>query len=117
LFKFVGFTDNEGALAYCLDECTRYDLVNGNKTPLAPTNKTDVAGIHTSVDELLTKQGATACKSNMSVDLIQNLDKNGFYRGVCPTKGNEALEVKLKKSSGSWKVVNSPWQEPPQTMK
>jgi hypothetical protein len=117
LFRFVGFTDKEGALAYCLDQCTRYDLVSGIKTPLPPTDKVDVAGIHTSVDELLTKQGDDSCKSKMDVDLIQNVDKNGYYRGQCTTKGNQVLEVRLKKSSGSWKVLNSAWQPPVQTRK
>ena len=117
LFKFVGFTDNESALAYCLDECMRYDLANGNKTPLAPAEKVDVAGIHTSVDKLLDKEGAEDCKSQMTVDLIQNVGKNGFYRGVCATKGNQALEVQLRKSSGSWKVTNSSWVQPPARVK
>jgi hypothetical protein len=116
LFKFVGFADNESALAYCLEDCTRFDLVSGNKTPLAPTNKVDAAGIHTSVDDLLGKQGVANCRSQMTVDIIQNVDKNGFYRGFCPTKGDQALEVQLRKSSGSWKVVNSSWLQP-QTVK
>ncbi|HEX5036764.1 MAG TPA: hypothetical protein VFX30_06365 [bacterium] len=112
LFRFIGFTDKEGALAYCLDQCVRYDLVNGTKTPLPPANKVDVAGIHTSVDELLTKQGDSVCKSKMNVDTIQNVDKNGYYRGLCTAKGNQVLEVQLKKSSGSWKVLKSTWEQP-----
>lgn len=111
-FRFVGFTEKETGLAYCLDECTRYDLVNGSKTPLPPTNRVDVAGIHTSVDDLLIKQGNSDCKSKMDVDLIQNVDKNGYYRGHCTAKNNQVLEVQLKKASGSWKVLKSAWQQP-----
>lgn len=112
LFRFIGFTDKEGALAYCVEQCVRYDLVNGSRTPLPPTNKVDVAGIHTSVNQLLTKQGEATCKSQMNVDMIKNVEKNGYYRGLCPTKGNQILEVQLKKSSGEWKVLNSSWEQP-----
>jgi len=109
-FKFVGFADRETALAYCLDDCTRYDLVSGQKSALAATKGEDAAGIRRSIDNLLTREDAEACKNKMSSDQILNVDKEGFYRGVCPAKGNQILQVQLKKDSGRWKVINSDWQ-------
>lgn len=111
MFKFLGFTDHEGALAYCLDDCMRYDLVNGNKTPLQKPTNVDAAGIHRSIDGLLGKEGADTCKGKMTNDTIQNAGNNGYYRGVCPTKGNQVLEVQLQKDSGRWKVINSTWEK------
>lgn len=99
-------------MAYCLDECTRFDLVSGQKTALAATKGEDAAGIRKSIDNLLTREDAEACKNTMSPDQILNVDKEGFYRGVCPAKGNQVLQVQLKKDSGRWKVINSTWQQP-----
>lgn len=112
LFKFVGFADKETALAYCLDDCTRYDLVSGQKSALTATKGEDAAGIRRSIDNLLTKEDAEVCKNKMSSDQILNVDKEGFYRGVCPAKGNQVLQVQLKKDSGRWKIINSDWQKP-----
>jgi hypothetical protein len=111
-FKFVGFTDKETGLAYCVEQCTRLDLVSGQKTPLAATKGEDAAGIRRSVDNLLNKEKAGACKNGMSSDEILNVDNQGYYRGICPAKGNEILHVQLKKDSGRWKVLNSDWQTP-----
>jgi hypothetical protein len=112
LFKFVGFSDRESALVYCLDECQRYDLVSGNKTPEKKINSVEAAGIHRSVDGLLTKEGQDACKGNMIGDFIQNAEKSGYYRGICKAKGNQpVLEVRLKRDSGRWQVINHNWQQ------
>lgn len=113
LFKFIGYTDKETGLAYCLDECTRLDLVSGQRSPLNPTKGEDAAGIRRSIDNLLTKEDANDCKSKMASDQILNVDKDGYYRGVCPAKGNQVLQVQLKKDSGRWKVINSSWQGSP----
>jgi hypothetical protein len=111
LFKFVGYPDKETGVAYCLDECSRLDLVTGNRTPLTATKGEDAAGIRRSIDNLLTKEDAEACKNTMA-DQILNVDKEGYYRGVCPSKGNQVLQVQLKKDSGRWKIINSSWQAP-----
>jgi hypothetical protein len=112
LFKFVGFSDRESAIVYCLDECQRYDLVSGIKTPEKKINSVEAAGIHRSVDGLLAKEGQEACKGNMIGDFIQNADKSGFYRGICKAKGNQpVLEVRLKRDSGRWQVINHTWQQ------
>ena len=112
LFKFVGFSDRESALVYCLDECQRYDLVSGNKTPEKKINSVEAAGIHRSVDGLLTKEGQETCKGKMIGDFIQNADKSGYYRGICNAKATEpVLEVRLKRDSGRWQVINHTWQQ------
>ncbi len=112
LLKLVGFTDNEGALVYCKDDCTRYDLVTGAKTPQAAINGVEAAGIHRSVEGLLSKGDVDACKGKMTADFIQNADKNGYYRGFCKAKApTPILEVRLKRDSGRWKVVDSVWQK------
>jgi hypothetical protein len=112
LFKFVGFSDRESALVYCLDECRRYDLVSGVTSPEKRISGVEAAGIHRSVDNLLAKEGQEACKGKMTGDFIQNADKSGYYRGICPVKGSQpVLEVRLKRDSGRWQVINHAWQQ------
>jgi len=108
LFKLVGFSDKGSWLVYCLDECVRYDLVTASKSPQEKINNVEASGIRRSIDNLLDKD--KSCSKKLTFDFMQNADINGYYRGICPAKKTDnVLEVRLKRDSGRWQVVNSSW--------
>ena len=110
LFKLVGFSDKSSWVVYCLDECVRYDLVTGTKTAQPDISGVEASGIRRSIDNLADKD--KDCSKKLTNDFIQNADNNGYYRGICPSKGSQnVLEVRLQRDSGRWKVVNSSWTD------